>query len=248
MMRCNKTVLAQHAATDSYVSIITAKSTKDGMPPVCAAGGCSACCYEPVYVDRSEIEHALGRVTPQIRKQVKANTQKWLDKVLPSGLLNYKQPNVFDWRALRAPCPFLIPIPAGGEVNGYVHGTCSIYKDRPFACRTHFACKSVAHCFEDALRREQLYILSSSLLESLMDYHNRLASESYCDNLGTILADLLLGKQIPTGAKFDVTKEDIARIRAGLGPPPGLVEELKEHEHQRQAVWGDAPSPWRIGV
>lgn len=198
-MRAHKEILALHAFADAGLAAIKRQTAADGRPVVCAMG-CSACCYEPVYAERREAEHALGRVTPQARARVKERTREWLAKVVPSGLLNDSLPNVFKWRALRAACPFL-------ENN-----RCSVYQDRPCGCRLHCATGPKENCFDDALRPGQTYAYSPEVLARLSHYAAKVLGRFDQDNLGVWLAEILLRETVPSGSREEIDNRNLAHL------------------------------------
>jgi Fe-S-cluster containining protein len=187
-----------HHCADHAVTTMVNQSEKLGRPRTCPGLGCAACCYEPVYVERREVEHALGRLTPQDRKLVKLQLIEWLAKVEPSGLLNDCMPNGFKWRDLRAPCPFLRR--TGPGKNGYQQGQCMIYQDRPLGCRLHNACGPVESCYDDEARKHQLYITAKEITAYMAGAMVQLFKTVVYDNLGVFLAETLLHRTVTSGS------------------------------------------------
>jgi Fe-S-cluster containining protein len=179
-------VLGLYGLTDHLMGRIRRTTELMGRPITCLGKKCSACCYEPVYADWLEVDHILGRATPQLRKQVKQRTVEWLAKVEPSGLLDEQQPNVIKWRELKAACPFL-------EAD-----ECTVYKDRPSACRQHCAVGPVERCVDDSLRGTQLFMMSPEVDQKLAVAMMETGKFLRQDNLGVLLADILLKKNVPS--------------------------------------------------
>lgn len=190
-MKCHPEVLALFKLADSLTErmVRVSQLMSPSKPIVCAGPGCTACCKEPVYADKLEIDHALGRATPEVRKRIRARVQTWLDKVVPSGLLDVPAPNVFEWRALNAWCPCL------------EDGKCMIYKDRPVACRQHLASGSPEGCVDDEMRKKQEFLSSPEVDRSLAMAVLSSRSLKAQDNMGVWLAEILLGKKVESRAR-----------------------------------------------
>lgn len=198
-MKYDPHIAELHRFCDLQMRVLSRKTTVDGRPPTCGAN-CSACCYEPVYCSTAELHHALGRLTPQQRKDVKSRTETWLGKVVPSGLLDDNLPNVFSWRALRAPCPFL------------ENHRCMIYEDRPMSCRLHLAIGPREKCFSEEGRRTQIFAHSPDVIARcsvvLVQRHGKIDM----DNLGVTLADILLHQKIPSASHRIHTRAELAAV------------------------------------
>jgi len=177
-MKADPDVLSLYREFDALMARALVLSARQGKPATCGAN-CPGCCIEPVMVEVREVEHALGRMTPQLRARVKERTYAWLAKVLPSGLLNVEHPSVFKWRALSAPCPFL------------EFGQCSIYADRPLGCRSHTAVGPKEGCYDEEKRKEQIYLQSEELNIAMMQMAVERWSDLEFNNLGVVLAKIL---------------------------------------------------------
>jgi len=182
-MKADPDVISMHQEFDALMARAVEQSTREGRPPTCGKD-CPGCCFEPVYVEVREIQNALGRMTPELRKRVKDRTYAWLAKVLPSGLLNEEKPSVFAWRALHASCPFL------------EFGRCSIYADRPLGCRAHTAVGPKKACHDEELRKTQTYLQCEELDTAMMMLACRRWSDLEFNNLGVVLAKILCGLDI----------------------------------------------------
>lgn len=115
----------------------------------CCKVRCSACCYEPAYAVRMEIERALEGMTPEQLDGLRARTEKWMEQARASRLLKDdvdvdELPDALEWRKHRIACPFL---------EGSL---CSIYARRPVGCRMFFAKGDPADC-EMPMREHQLF-------------------------------------------------------------------------------------------
>jgi len=206
-MKADKTVISLHADFDRLYAQVVQKSTQQGKTPTCSKN-CPGCCIEPVYVHVKEIENALGRMTPAHRARVKVRTQEWLDRVLPSGLLSQEQPLVWLWRALGAVCPFL---------EG---GLCSIYQDRPIGCRWHTAIGPREACYDEHLRREQKYIDCPELKEATAYLTVQRWSKLEMENLGVVLARILLHLDLESA------DHQLVQFVEGARTPPQVEKSL----------------------
>jgi Fe-S-cluster containining protein len=202
-MKCHPEVLELFSVTNLLMAELGRVTANQGRPITCRGLGCSACCYEPVYADFLEVDHALGRVDDKLRKRIRARTELWVKVVEPSGMLDEKMPNVFRWRALKAACPFL-------ENN-----QCSIYNDRPIACRQHAAIGPPENCYDDEKRRVQLYASSNEVDAKLVLWMVRSGVFTRQDNLGCILANILLRKTVKSASFVDWKKLKSEGVLAG---------------------------------
>lgn len=169
-------------------------SAQAGRPITCRGKYCWGCCSEPVYASWGEVDNALSRMPPDLRKRVKVRTQEWMAKVVPSGLLKEAEPNVIAWRGLRAPCPFLEA------------GSCTIYNDRPLSCREHVAVGDPMNCFDDELRKHQEYCKCNEFTERIAYRMLDEGMEMKMDNLGVWLCELLLGETIASTARREYSQ------------------------------------------
>lgn len=136
---------------------VSAALTKAAISEVEKAGhkisctkGCGACCLQLVpisAVEAREVGKVVERMPEPRRSEVKqrfAEASKRLDE---AGLLpRLRDPDTFEQRqmqsldleyfALRIPCPFL------------EDESCSIYEDRPIACREYLVVSAAEHCSE----------------------------------------------------------------------------------------------------
>jgi Fe-S-cluster containining protein len=143
-------MLAEHAAGIS-----------DETP--CKAG-CSACCQQLVGVTRSEAEAIVARHPKEVAAALPAlrDHATEIERLVQDGrdfgegfesmLVRVREA----WWRDRRTCPFL------------VEGICSIYKNRPFACRTHYVQSDPALC---ASREDGVVV--KKVLSDVVDHLNR---------------------------------------------------------------------------
>lgn len=173
-------------------------TTPDGrkVRPTCAKG-CSACCYEPVYAERSEAQllaSAVLRLPADVRARVLVRAKAWATRFRASPLLKEERPAVMAYRALRLPCPLL----EGGE--------CLVYDDRPFGCRAHVAFGPREGCEDDAKRPDQVFMENNDFMAGAI---TALAAglardgraELLMDHLGALLAEAMLGERVESEAR-----------------------------------------------
>ncbi|HYN40394.1 MAG TPA: YkgJ family cysteine cluster protein, partial [Thermoanaerobaculia bacterium] len=138
---------ALQVTADALVSHAAAQSAAAGKPISCVAG-CGACCRQLVPIAPAEARQltALVEGLPEPRRSVvRERFTEALRSVAEAGLLpalerGGESPTVtteeagLAYMALGIACPFL-------EVEN-----CSIYQDRPIACREYLVTSSPAHC------------------------------------------------------------------------------------------------------
>jgi Fe-S-cluster containining protein len=106
--------------------------------PTSCTRGCSACCRQVVLIELLEAEYIIERhrstvvrALPVLREHAR------LADAMPGGWQTPEDERIAArayWQA-NIPCAFLTPA-----------GECSIYRDRPIACRTHFVTSDPALC------------------------------------------------------------------------------------------------------
>ncbi len=119
--------------------------------------GCDHCCYQTTWVNSWEAEEISRYViekmsddTKSIVKNQMENWHKWFDSVSRKSTrespLTFYEVRQLDISAAEnhIPCPYLID------------NKCSIYKARPFMCRTHIVKKSPEQCREEPLRDSEI--------------------------------------------------------------------------------------------
>ena len=153
--------------------------------------GCFACCFEPAFVGRQEVDrilHVLGELPADEQERVKRAVKAWYEAFDKTTFRDQKEMNVFEYRAAKLPCPLL------------KDGKCGVYEARPIACRGHVAVGERRHCEDDGLRSEQRYLLSSDMCAepfAIMARHEDLVF----DHLGILLYEAMYGASTPTAAR-----------------------------------------------
>jgi Fe-S-cluster containining protein len=140
---------AARGLDDALIGMALRKAEADGAPATCRQG-CTACCHHPVPLSAAEA-HALvsllDGMTPDRRAAVDQRFDEVRAQVEAAGLLGDLEATldgapferVGAWIAARIPCPFL---------DG---GSCTIYQDRPLACREHLVSTDPASCADPSL-------------------------------------------------------------------------------------------------
>ncbi len=178
-----------HAFVDGMAAAIKAQSAAQGRPVSCRGAGCFGCCKEPTYVEKREAAWVLWQLTATQRDELKARVTTWWREFQAAGFHRKSgdeetHPWMFRYRSRNLYCPLL----AAGE--------CSVYAQRPIACRTHFAVGDPIRCFSDVERRAQQYLIvgeigqiSARAIQIMMEGEKRPKAEF--DHLGVWLAKLL---------------------------------------------------------
>ena len=170
-----------HAVFDEYLVRIHSRLRQDGHRATCSKG-CFACCREPVYAERGEVSHIVEHLQPQQRVALEARTQEWLQRFNAAGISKGEhRPDVVAYRAHMLWCPLL------------VNGMCSVYKQRPIACRSHLAIKDRMFCESDSMRLSQKFATSP---EAEIAAALTIVGDSrtvHFDHLGILLGNELFG-------------------------------------------------------
>lgn len=177
-----------HQATDTMVAMAEASGKLDHCCKSCTL---AHCCSEPAYLDADEVQHALE--TPGLDMEaLKRRVQAWLDKVVPSGLLNQEMPDAIEWRKLNAPCPFL------------VDNRCSVYERRPFSCRMFFAHGKAENCAMPMRVKQKFAGFPIELDAQICGPYFASKKFIQMDNIGVLLAEILLDKKIKSGSRQEI--------------------------------------------
>ncbi len=111
-----------------------AKPHDTGLAPSCARG-CNACCRQIVVAEYAEAEYIVARNPEAIRRALpKLREHAAILRAAPSELADSDHGAREYWR-LNLPCALLDE-----------RGECSVYADRPIACRTWFVADDPARC------------------------------------------------------------------------------------------------------
>lgn len=180
---------------------------------VSCRAGCSACCSEPLYVERREATFLVEALPIGKRDALAESVRRWWDSFFAAGL-HHSKPDaqegnytaLMNYRAKRLPCPLL-----------RADLLCGAYEARPISCRTHLALKSPRRCEDDAQRPRQEFLLvaPSSHLRLLMMLVSEPVTMLEFDHLGIWLGHILLGKTERSAAARSQVM-DVARVRAAL--------------------------------
>jgi Fe-S-cluster containining protein len=187
-----------YAFFDAHDHIIRRQVAKDGSTISCHKG-CFACCREPVYVYEHEVHYMLGCLTPEEIEALKPKVKIAIDTLEASGLLEEIEPKVWGWRPLNMWCPLL------------KDGLCSVYQNRPLACRAHIAIGPSHHCEDNELRRQQKFLntpdLNRHVSQRIMFGSLEEDGEACSDHLIVLLAEILLGRNVKSSARVKVVKQ-----------------------------------------
>ncbi|MBS1794050.1 MAG: YkgJ family cysteine cluster protein [Acidobacteria bacterium] len=161
---------------DSFVQIGIDAVQSTGRKISCAKG-CAACCRQPVplaEIEAYRIAEIVAELPEPRRAAIKSRFDEacrrlyaigWFEKLdrcahLPAG---EREKVVLEYFAENVPCPFL------------EDGACSIYADRPLACREYLVTSPAANCSapsRETVRLIELRIRSAATLRSLGDSRN----------------------------------------------------------------------------
>lgn len=180
-----------HARTDRLVA--QALAAPGAIQPCCKKG-CSHCCYEPAYTDRRTIDHIIAGMTPEQIEEVKAKLPAWLEQT--EKMRNEQErPSSLDYLALRAPCPLL------------KNGMCSVYERRPLDCRIWLAMGNPDDCagFGERRRKQKIADWPGNAMQIFarpwaIDTMEK-EGEIVMDHIGVLLAERLLGMNIPSAGR-----------------------------------------------
>lgn len=187
-----KRVAEQHVAQDRAIASELAKAPQ--FQPCCKAG-CSACCSEPVYCSEAEALHIIESLRPADLDEVRTKLQEWLFKT--ACLRDKEFPDANHWRLLDAPCPLL------------KNGLCSVYERRPLGCRAWFALKHPDLC-QMPHRRHQLFAQFHPKVFIPAGPPVSVGGRTIYDHLGVLLAEKLLGLEIPSATRSDYNAGDVS--------------------------------------
>ena len=197
------TVANAHEMTDAFMARAISLSAEQGRAVRCAMG-CFHCCREPVYVEKSEVQHIIDALSPEQLEALKERTRAWLEKFRSSGLHKTRKERVrsgstdstqdysrlLRYRAQNLWCPLL------------KDGLCSTYANRPLGCRTHAAIGHPAKCEQDDKRPKQVFLVTPSWPAEILGALSGDAPGSLYefDHLGVWLSILLLGESEQSAA------------------------------------------------
>ncbi|MEZ4240822.1 MAG: YkgJ family cysteine cluster protein [Myxococcota bacterium] len=136
---------AARGLDDALIGLALQQAEAEGAPATCRRG-CTACCHHPVPLSPAEAHALAAQIAgmPEARREaVEARFAAVREQVRAAGLLEALEGTlqggelpVGAYLAARIPCPLL------------EDGACSIYADRPLACREHLVSSDPPACSE----------------------------------------------------------------------------------------------------
>jgi hypothetical protein len=158
---------------------------KAGVTITCKAG-CSACCWEPLYVFDYEARHLIKHIPTAEMPGVVERTKVWAEKATSCGILAKAQPHVQEYRYQKMACPLL------------KDNKCLVYKERPFGCRSHCAIGDPKLCHDDQARMQQRFVYSRILL------NKHIRDGAVGDHLGVFISNVLTGTRLQSADRTHV--------------------------------------------
>lgn len=184
--------------------------------PVSCTEGCAWCCYSKIMIDAGTggiLAVALeqeGRWTPELRQKLAA-----ADSAMSRATHH-------DWFETRTPCVFLDETSPG-------HGSCTVYRYRPFSCVATFSVSDPARCSVGG-ETSQFQLADENLTANLLTWHEAIlngAGETQL-LLMTIPGAVLYGHAMLAGEP----RPDVHRVAREdcpvQGDPAALVAWLDE--------------------
>lgn len=136
--------------SEAMMNMVTHDAAASGYSVSCKAG-CGACCRQLVpisAIEARQLTKLVEEMPEPRRSEIKRRFQEAIEKTARADLLarmsnpqdadprTTREINLEYWK-LRIPCPFL------------ENESCSIYADRPIACREFLVVSDPSHCSED---------------------------------------------------------------------------------------------------
>ncbi len=144
---------------DRHMERLPVEAARRGLKIACRGEGCNWCCYDVAMVTSIEavgVTAAVNALPREVRNQIADQFRAWFEVHKAAGTLmgvSTKEDMHPDAKGIvddkiaaqrkasfrhRMPCPLL------------VEGRCSVYEDRPVACRGHFAAGESPDACNDA--------------------------------------------------------------------------------------------------
>jgi len=172
--------------------------------PISCARGCAACCYEPLYAEKSEAliaKEALKKLPHRMQKAVKKRVREWVERFKNSPVFGDRMPHRLKYRAVGLPCPFL----------DREKRECMIYDDRPFGCRAHYAVSPAENCSDTTGDRE--IILAKPGVEVDMVMAKAVFTPGgdermVMDHFGLLLGEVFFGESHESGSREEHALSD----------------------------------------
>lgn len=157
----------------------------------------SYCCNEPAYADRRQIDHIIAGLTPEQIEEVKAKLPAWLEATAQARTEH--RPHAHAYRELNAACPLL------------KDGRCSAYDRRPLDCRIWFATGKPEGCAMPARKKQGIaeypdHVMALLCNDWVLDGMEQ-DGEVVMDHIGVLLAERLLGLNIPSAGRKHIKAE-----------------------------------------
>ena len=201
---------------DLIVQVAAREATALGRPPRCAPR-CGACCRQPVPIAPAEaldLRHVVATLAPDHRERVLARFAKARERLAAAGLLERLRADSgraaggagarralgLEYFALGIPCAFL------------EEESCSIYADRPLACREYLVSSEPANCSRPEAAAVAVIEVPRRLSMLLFD----LSAEDLPDGPAWL----------PLALALDETLFDAAAAGAATRPGPALFERV----------------------
>jgi Fe-S-cluster containining protein len=180
-------------AQEFFSSLVSQLFEKEKVVPTCGRG-CAACCYEPVYVERTEAGiaiHALKQLPHARQREIKHRLREVVEKFRASEVFKARMPRAVEYRKLGLACPFL----------DLKTRDCMIYNSRPFGCRAHFAVSPRVNC-EDLTKHDDIMLVKPGPeVDLLMGKAMFDSGHGEMDHFVLLLAEELFGEQIESGSR-----------------------------------------------
>lgn len=178
-----------HREFDQSLKPLVGRVWQKGYEVACRKG-CFSCCYEPGLITRQEAELLRERfleMDEPDRVRILSEIRIWAERFRTTGLNAIATPSVFHYRAAKLKCPFL------------QNGECSVYEDRPLACRGHIAVGPEEDCHDDEKRKGQQFVQTMHLAARVLAKIARKDSTE-ADHLGVWMNRLLRGEKTESAA------------------------------------------------
>lgn len=219
-----------HTFVDMLATLLASHSKETGLPVTCARG-CSACCYEPVYVYEKEARHLFDGIPAEHLEEVKAKVVEWHKQFISSAVFQAKEPGVVDYLRLRLPCPLLH------------ENQCLVYDRRPTGCRLHLALGPKTLCENLNKRLTQRYAQSpegSTMVgvAALEACKGRLEA----DHLGVFLFEFVTGLKAPSPARLSGDIEEKKRTVSDSPDAEAVVRQATDKVFAATAAAPATPS------
>jgi Fe-S-cluster containining protein len=220
-----------------FSTLVSQLFEREKVVPTCGRG-CAACCYEPVYVERTEAAiaiHALKQLPHAQQREVKHRLREVVEKFRASEVFKARMPRAVEYRKLGLACPFL----------NLKTRDCMIYDSRPFGCRAHFAVSPRVNC-EDLTKHDEIMLIKPGPeVDLLMGKVMFASGQGEMDHFILLLAEELFGEQIESGSRevYGDTDDEVELWRRAMsalvidGQAKAQVKEVLDFASKRENWW-----------